>query len=425
MSCPTNCVSASWPCTAFTRNWSLMCILLKSPVRSWTVTSVTRPTSLSGVSVGVSPSSCLLNISGASRLYHTFAFHLSLILRAAARDFFSAMRAACRGVAYLRVGGGTSPRSPPRPRDQQADCHPDPDEKEGRQSMNGSIETEHARVDVDPSRSFSEVPGKVQRSDSNLVHSVRQRQRDDRRESDRLPRSGVYPQVESHEPRGGVGCGPCDLHARIDAGGRHGQGGDHRRRRVHADSEVAQGLAEPCGIRRLELDGVLAVREREWTGVRRPRAAVDTIRDRRTRSGRVELDPDIRGVPSVRTRGSLQCDGRRGRNPANPEHSASDGLGISGAIHGVVLQRMRAAVGNRAGVGQPVTRVDPVERRGDAASRIGPLNVTTAPSGYRAPRAGGTPSTRRVVAGGTVSTRIDRVERSTFPAWSMDLTLRL
>src|SRR6266545_5413493 len=82
-----------------------MCILLKSPVRSCTVTSVTRPTSLSGVSVGVSPSSCLLNISGARRLYHTFAFHLSLILRAAARDFFSAMRAARRGGAYLRVAG--------------------------------------------------------------------------------------------------------------------------------------------------------------------------------------------------------------------------------------------------------------------------------------------------------------------------------
>src|SRR3989442_11025457 len=82
-----------------------MCILLKSPVRSCTVTSVTRPTSLSGVSVGVSPSNCLLNISGASRLYHTFAFHLSLILRAAARDFFSAMRAARRGGAYLRVAG--------------------------------------------------------------------------------------------------------------------------------------------------------------------------------------------------------------------------------------------------------------------------------------------------------------------------------
>src|SRR5438876_11353486 len=82
-----------------------MCILLKSPVRSWTVTSVTRPTSLSGVSVGVSPRSCLLNISGARRLYHTFAFHLSLILRAAARDFFSAIRGARRGVAYLRIGG--------------------------------------------------------------------------------------------------------------------------------------------------------------------------------------------------------------------------------------------------------------------------------------------------------------------------------
>src|SRR2546426_6964892 len=82
-----------------------MCILLKSPVRSWTVTSVTRPTSLSGVSVGVSPRTWRLNISGARRLYHTFAFHLSLILRAAARDFFSAIRGARRGVAYLRIGG--------------------------------------------------------------------------------------------------------------------------------------------------------------------------------------------------------------------------------------------------------------------------------------------------------------------------------
>src|SRR5881628_2220596 len=102
MSCPTNCVSASWPCTAFTRNWSLICILLKSPVKSWTVTEVTVQ-DLTGVSVGVSPSSCLLNISGASRLYHTFAFHLSLILRAAARDFFSAMQTARRGGRYLRV----------------------------------------------------------------------------------------------------------------------------------------------------------------------------------------------------------------------------------------------------------------------------------------------------------------------------------
>src|SRR5436853_6262652 len=103
MSCPTNCVSASSPCTRATRNASLMCILAKSPVRSCTVTSVTRPTSLPGSSVGVSPRACLLNISGARRLYHTFAFHLSLILRAAARDFFSAMRGARKGGAYLRV----------------------------------------------------------------------------------------------------------------------------------------------------------------------------------------------------------------------------------------------------------------------------------------------------------------------------------
>src|SRR5438093_6444563 len=88
-----------------------MCILLKSPVRSCTVTSVIRPTSLPGSSVGVSPRACLLNISGARRLYHTFAFHLSLIFRAAARDFFSAIEGASRGVPYLRV----SREDPSRP----------------------------------------------------------------------------------------------------------------------------------------------------------------------------------------------------------------------------------------------------------------------------------------------------------------------
>src|SRR2546423_15129159 len=127
MSCPTNCVSASWPCTWSTRKASLMCILLKSPVRSCTVTSVTRPTSLPGSSVGVSPRACLLNISGARRLYHTFAFHLSLILRAAARDFFSAMENARKGGVYLRVGGWavTTARisSAPRPRTALDLCH--------------------------------------------------------------------------------------------------------------------------------------------------------------------------------------------------------------------------------------------------------------------------------------------------------------
>src|SRR5438046_4497365 len=113
MSCPTNCVRASWPCTWFTRNASLMCILLKSPVRSCTVTSVIRPTSLPGSSVGVSPRACLLNISGARRLYHTFAFHLSLILRAAARDFFSAIRTRRRTGAYLRILGGLVQRRIP------------------------------------------------------------------------------------------------------------------------------------------------------------------------------------------------------------------------------------------------------------------------------------------------------------------------
>src|SRR2546421_9314920 len=143
MSCPTNCVSASCPCTWSTRNASLMCILLKSPVRSWTVTSVRRPTSLPGSAVGVSPRACLLNISGARRLYHTFAFHLSLILRAAARDFFSAMENARKGGVYLRVSGWmvTTARISlaPRPRTALDLCHSD------RGGKDFFVEAGHAR----------------------------------------------------------------------------------------------------------------------------------------------------------------------------------------------------------------------------------------------------------------------------------------
>src|SRR2546427_6802707 len=65
-----------------------MCILLKSPVRSWTVTSVIRPMIFPESSATVSPRTCLLNISGARRLYQPFAFHRSLILRAEVRVFF-------------------------------------------------------------------------------------------------------------------------------------------------------------------------------------------------------------------------------------------------------------------------------------------------------------------------------------------------
>src|SRR5712691_7717088 len=140
MSCPMNCVSASWPCTWFTRNWSLMCILLKSPVRSWTVTSVTRPTIFVGSSAGVSPSGCLLNMSGARMLYHAFAFHLSLILRAAARDFFSAMRAARKGVAYLRVLGRRAVLARASPDQPEDDCHAD------YQSRRTSNENQRERV---------------------------------------------------------------------------------------------------------------------------------------------------------------------------------------------------------------------------------------------------------------------------------------
>ena len=62
-----------------------MCILLKSPVRSCTVTSVTRPMTFDGSSAGVSPITWRLNISGASRLNQPFAFHLSFTLRAEVR----------------------------------------------------------------------------------------------------------------------------------------------------------------------------------------------------------------------------------------------------------------------------------------------------------------------------------------------------
>src|SRR6266571_2951513 len=135
-----------------------MCILLKSPVRSCTVTSVTRPTSLSGVSVGVSPSNCLLNISGASRLYHTFAFHLSLILRAAARDFFSAMRAARRRVPYLRVLGRQSARrcgrsaAPPTRPTYQKNCGDNTGRDKGYGQRSGvrSGEAEDVRIDMNP-----------------------------------------------------------------------------------------------------------------------------------------------------------------------------------------------------------------------------------------------------------------------------------
>src|SRR2546428_2676304 len=85
MSCPTNCVWASFPRMSFTLNISLMCILLKSPVMSWTVTSVIRPMTFVGSSAGVSPITWRSNISGARRLSQAFALHLSLTLRAGVR----------------------------------------------------------------------------------------------------------------------------------------------------------------------------------------------------------------------------------------------------------------------------------------------------------------------------------------------------
>src|SRR6267143_2494805 len=193
MSCPTNCVSASWPCTWSTRNASLMCILLKSPVRSCTVTSVTRPTSLPGSSVGVSPRACLLNISGARRLYHTFAFHLSLILRAAARDFFSAIRGARRGVAYLRILGrqsawrcGRNAVPSAHPTDEEnrrGDTHCD--KGHGRGSGVRSGETEHVGIDMNAADCLLTIPRPVQGADANLVVSVWQHKGDAGRQPDR------------------------------------------------------------------------------------------------------------------------------------------------------------------------------------------------------------------------------------------------
>ena len=85
-----NAVLASCPSTDVTLNLSLMCILEKSPVRSWTVTSTVRPMTYSGSAEGVSPISVSLNMRGAWTLYHSFAFHLSFTLRpAAALTFFA------------------------------------------------------------------------------------------------------------------------------------------------------------------------------------------------------------------------------------------------------------------------------------------------------------------------------------------------
>ena len=85
-----NAVLASDPSTETTLNLSLMCILEKSPVRSWTVTSTVLPRTNSGSAEGVSPISASLNIRGAWILYHSFAFHLSLTLRPAETFVFFA-----------------------------------------------------------------------------------------------------------------------------------------------------------------------------------------------------------------------------------------------------------------------------------------------------------------------------------------------
>src|SRR3990170_3406143 len=110
MSCPTNCVSASLPRTSWTLNMSLMCILLKSPVMSCTVTSVVRPMTFVGSSAGVSPITWRLNISGARRLNQPFAFHLSFTFRAEVRDCcFAIVEVLVEEVRIKPFGRGSSP----------------------------------------------------------------------------------------------------------------------------------------------------------------------------------------------------------------------------------------------------------------------------------------------------------------------------
>src|SRR3989442_7751858 len=314
MSCPTNFVGAAWPLTWFTRNWSLMCILLKSPVRSWTVTSVTRPTSLSGVSVGVSPRTWRLNISGARRLYHTFAFHLSLILRAAARDFFSAIRGARRSVAYLRVLGrqsgwrcGRNTVPPAHPTDEEngrGDTHRD--KGYGRGSCVRSGETEDVCIDMSAPHCLLTIPRPVQGADVNLVVSVWQHERDVGRQPDRVPDPAVDLHIVAHDPRCRIGARPVNDNCGDDA--RTGQADFTKLRslRIHAYQNLVQRfLLTPRGDP-LELDQMRPVGDRKRRSVRRPRSGINPIPDRGDAPAPRQEDLHIGGEPPIRSLRPLQ-----------------------------------------------------------------------------------------------------------------------
>src|SRR5688572_30268870 len=80
-----NFVSALVPLTVWTWKSILMCISLKSLVRSERFVEATRPRTLFGSSAKVSAICTLLNIAGARIEYQAFDFHLSLTLRAVVR----------------------------------------------------------------------------------------------------------------------------------------------------------------------------------------------------------------------------------------------------------------------------------------------------------------------------------------------------
>src|SRR5688500_14354386 len=80
-----NLVSALVPLTDVTWKSILMCISLKSFVRSDKFVEATRPRTLFGSSARVSAICTLLNMGGARMEYQALDFHLSLTLRAVVR----------------------------------------------------------------------------------------------------------------------------------------------------------------------------------------------------------------------------------------------------------------------------------------------------------------------------------------------------
>ncbi len=83
-----NFVFTSFPRTPATSNFTLTWLLLKSPVRSWSVTSTVRPGSFSDSSARVSPTGFPPKRRGDRMVYHCFARNVSRARPAARRFFF-------------------------------------------------------------------------------------------------------------------------------------------------------------------------------------------------------------------------------------------------------------------------------------------------------------------------------------------------